>query len=169
MYHFRIITTCFFIFILVSTAATIQKFTYGQAIEVFVKADIILVGDLIKRDKTSLESNLELFQHFQPEYEINSWRYDNYTIKVDSVLKGSYHDSTIIVNSQPYIAPFDGAADKVHGSLGKYIFFIQVVKKNYISILAAHYAEEKISFLKDLARPDSLIIKTFRKYKKGFN
>jgi hypothetical protein len=168
MSKYQFITIYFFILILSSTSSAIEIVTYGEAAERYFQSDIIIVGDLIKKETKELKNDDELYQFYQHKYEPDISIYDIYEVRIDSVMKGSYKDSTITLLSQPYLHAFGGSADRIRRS-GKYIIFIKVVMHCYVSELAAPYLNEKILFLKEISTADSLTIKKVKNNRKNFS
>jgi len=135
----------------------------GEKARRYLDADLVIIGDVVScttktiQEKDSLGDSGWVYHH--------TTLMDIYGVKVDSVLKGSFTDSVIVVQSKPFGGDFrkskflevdekgdslfvtwltqgfgGGGADRIHKP-GRYIILLQGQDTIYTSTLCRQYSK----------------------------
>ncbi len=153
-----------------------------DAAQRYLNADLVLVGKVISIEvkiiKDSVTHNEDGWQYYHRELV------DIYNVKIDSILKGSYSDSLIMIQSQPYsgheekskFANIDSSGDSIFisevmynpgyrggsdliSTPGIYIILLNKVEDRYISILANNFVKNNLMFFRKVQNEGAEFLK----------
>jgi hypothetical protein len=197
MFQFRLLIVNICILICFVTSAAKEIVTLRDAANRYLNSELVIIGDVFKitqielRDSVSL---LKLSDHYDLGY--NLYCVDICYVTIDSILKGCYEDTVITIFNKPYIdfhaepiekdtgsfstvaevmavyvkyfnRSFQGGADEIRQT-GKHIILVNKKENYYLPSLAAICTEENILFFNEVAKGDSLFLKTLENNQNKF-
>lgn len=153
-----------------------------DAAQRYLNADLVLVGKVISIEVNIIEDSVT--------QNNDGWQYyhrkllDIYNVKIDSILKGSYSDSVIMIQSQPYseneekskFANIDSIGDSIFiseisynngyrggsdliSTPGTYIILLNRIEGRYISILANNFVKNTLMFFRKVQKEGDEFLK----------
>ena len=163
----------YFTLILISALEAVEIVSPLDAAQRYLNADLVLVGKVlsieVKIIKDSVTQNGDGWQYEHRKL------LDIYNVKIDSILKGSYSDSLILIQSQPYsgheekskFAKIDSLGDSIFiseilynqdyrggsdliSTPGMYIILLNKVGGSYISILTNNFEKNTLMFYRKI-------------------
>ena len=171
-----------FILTLYSISEAVEIVSPFDAAQRYLNADLVLVGKVISIEVKIIEDSVT-----QNE---DGWQYhhrkllDIYNVRIDSILKGSYSDSLIMIQSQPYseheekskFAKIDSLGDSIFiseisynygyrggsdliSTPGMYIIILNKVGCSYISILANNFEKNTLMFFREIQKEGAEFLK----------